>query len=156
MSCIFLSVIHLKNASAFLRSSEILRRSIAINIGGVRRRASSVLRLSQELLGQSWPNLVCSIRRVRGQDILYFMTPNPRGDNFGVKGVKLMHFSKNLLFYSQAWTRQTKIIVMMTKEGSAKFVNFMNAGAVVLVLGCGHISQVVKRHCFFKILLLYF
>ena len=32
----------------------------------------------------------------------------------------------------------------------------MNAVAVVLVLGCGHISQVVKRHCFFKNLLLYF
>ena len=39
--------------------------------------------------------------------------------------------------------RQTKYIVMMTKEGSTKIVNFMTPEAGVFVLGCGHIySQV--------------
>ena len=45
---------------------------------------------------------------------------------------------------------------MMTKEGSTKTVNFMTPGAGVLVLGCGHISYIVKMHYFFKHLLLYF
>ena len=51
---------------------------------GVRRGASFVgvlLRAltssSQELLGQSSPNLVCSICRVRRQEIVNFMTPPP-------------------------------------------------------------------------------
>ena len=48
-----------------------------------------------------------------------------RGGNFGVKSVKLMYFFKNLLLYSGVWFRQTKYIVMMTKEGSTKIVNFM-------------------------------
>ena len=43
---------------------------------------------SQELPGQSLPNLVCSICRVRRQEIVNFMTPTPRGDNFGMKSVK--------------------------------------------------------------------
>ena len=33
---------------------------------------------------------------------------------------------KNLLLYSQAEIRQTKYIVMMTKEGSTKIVNFIH------------------------------
>ena len=53
------------------------------------------------------------------------MTPIQRGGNFGVKSVKLMYFFKNLLLYSQALIRQTKYVVMMTKEGSTKIVNFM-------------------------------
>ena len=44
---------------------------------------------------------------------------------------------------------------MMTKEGSTKIINFMTPGAGVLVLGCGHISHIVKMHYFFKNLLLY-
>ena len=36
-----------------------------------------------------------------------------------------MYFLKNLLLYSQALIRQTKYVVMMTKEGSTKIVNFM-------------------------------
>ena len=44
----------------------------------------------------------------------------------------------------------------MTKEGSTKIVNFMTPGAGVLVLGCGHISHIVKLHYFFKNLLVYF
>ena len=39
---------------------------------------------------------------------------------------------------------------MMTKEGSTKIVNFMTPGAGVLVLGCGHISRIVKMHYCFK------
>ena len=37
---------------------------------------------SQELFGQSLPNLVCSICRVRRQEISNFMTPTPREGNF--------------------------------------------------------------------------
>ena len=66
-----------------------------------------------------------------------------------------MYFFKNLVLYSQAWIRQTKYVVMMTKEGSTKIVNFMTPGAEVLVLGRGHISHIVKMHYFFKNLLLY-
>ena len=43
----------------------------------------------------------------------------------------------------------------MTTEGSTKMVNFMTPRAGVLVLGCGHISHIVKMHYFFKSLLLY-
>ena len=39
---------------------------------------------------------------------------------------------------------------MMTKEGSTKMINFMTPGTGVLVLGCGHISHIVKIHFFFK------
>ena len=42
--------------------------------------------------------------------------------------------------------RQTKYIVMMTKEGSTKIVNFMTPGAGVLVLEHGHISHVEKMY----------
>ena len=62
------------------------------------------------------------------------------------------HFFKNLLFYSQAQIRQTKDIVMMSKEGSTKIINFMTPGAGILMLGCGQISRIVKMH--FKNLLL--
>ena len=80
--------------------------------------------------------------------IVNFMTPTPRGGNLGVKKVKLMNFLKNLL-YSGAWFRQTKYIVVKTKEGSTKIVNFMTPGTGVLVLGCGHITRIVKMHYFF-------
>ena len=50
--------------------------------------------------------------------------------------------------------KQTKYVVMMTKEGSTKIVNFMTPGAGVLVLGSGHTSHIVKMHYFFKNLLL--
>ena len=51
---------------------------------------------SQELLGQSLPNLVCSICMLRRCEILYLVTPTPRGDNFRVKKVKLMGFLAHL------------------------------------------------------------
>ena len=65
-----------------------------------------------------------------------------------------MYFLKNLLLYSGAWFRQTNIVVMRTKEGSTKIINFMTPGAGVLVLGCGHISRIVKLHYFYKNLIL--
>ena len=37
---------------------------------------------------------------------------------------------------------------MIIKEGSTKIVNFMNPGVGVLVLGRGHISDMVKMHYF--------
>ena len=44
-----------------------------------------------------------------------------------------MHYSlKNILRYSQAWIRQTKYIVMMTKEGYTQIINLMTPGAGVL------------------------
>ena len=39
---------------------------------------------SQELLGQSWLNLVCSICRVRGQEIVHFMAPPSQGEVISV------------------------------------------------------------------------
>ena len=62
-----------------------------------------------------------------------------------------MYFLENLLLYFGAWFRQTKYVVMMTKEGCTKIVNLMTPGAGVLVQGHGHISHVVKMHNFFKI-----
>ena len=92
---------------------------------------------------------------VRRQEIVNLMTPTQRGVNFGVKSVKLMYFLNNLLLYSQKLIRQTKYVVMMTKEGSTKIVNFMTPGVGVLMLGRVHISHSVKMHYFFKNLLLY-
>ena len=66
-----------------------------------------------------------------------------------------MYFLKNLLLYSQALSRQTKYLVMMSKEGSTKIVNFMTPGAGVLVLGRSHINHIMKMHYFFKNLQLY-
>ena len=38
----------------------------------------------------------------------------------------------------------------MTKEGSYKIVNFMTPGEGALVLGRGHVRQIVKMHYFFN------
>ena len=51
--------------------------------------------------------------------------------------------------------RQTKCLVMITNEGSTKIVNFMTPGEGVLVLGCCHISHIVKMNYFFQNLFLY-
>ena len=86
---------------------------------------------------------------------------DPRGRGFCARVWPYKSFSesalffKNLLLYSHAYIRQTKYIVVMTKEGSTKIVTFMTRGAGVFVLGCGHISHIVKMHYFFKNLLLY-
>ena len=91
--------------------------------------------------------------------IVNFLTPGPgvlvlRRGHIG-KIVKMHFFFKDLLLYSQAQIRQTKYVVMMTKEGFTKIINFMTPGAGVLVLGRGHISHIVKLHYFFNDLLLY-
>ena len=67
------------------------------------RPSSSVVRRaltfsSQELLSQSLKNLVCSICRVRRQEIANFMTPIQKRGNFGVKSGNLMHLVENLLW----------------------------------------------------------
>ena len=62
--------------------------------------------------------------------------------------VEIHYFFKNLLLYSQAQIRQTEGIVMMSKEGSNKIVNFMTPKAGILVLGWGQISHMVKMHYF--------
>ena len=43
--------------------------------------------------------------------------------------VKMHYFLKNLHLNSHAYIRQTKYIVIMTKEGSTKIVNFMSRGS---------------------------
>ena len=49
--------------------------------------------------------------------------------------MKINYFYENFLLYSQASIRQTEGIVMMSKEGSIKIVNFMTlARARILVL----------------------
>ena len=69
--------------------------------------------------------------------------------------VKMHYFFENLLLYSQAYIRLSKYVLMTTKEGSTKIVNFMTPEAGVLVLGRGYISHIVKLHYFFKNLLLF-
>ena len=62
---------------------------------GIRRCVSFIVcrpltSSSQELFGQSLPNLVCSISRVRRQEILNFMThPHPKRRWFGGKMCKI-------------------------------------------------------------------
>ena len=68
----------------------------------------------------------------------------------------MLYFLKSLLLYSHAFIGQTKYIVMITNEGSIKIVSFITPGAGVLVLGCGHISHLVKMHYFLKYLLYFY
>ena len=56
-----------------------------------------LLTSSQDLPGQSWPILVCSICRVRRQGIVYFIPPpTPRGGNLGVNSCyfKMLHLKQ--------------------------------------------------------------
>ena len=91
--------------------------------------------------------------------IVNFMTPREGvlvlGCGHISHKVKVHYFFKSPLLYSHAYIRQTKYIVMMTKEGSTKIVNFMKSDAGVLVLGCCHINHIVKVHYFYKNFLLY-
>ena len=83
-----------------------------------------------------------------------FMTPGAGFFLLGcghISNMLILHyFLKNLLLYSHAYIIQTQYIVMMTKEGSTKIANLKTPGAAVLVLGCGHISHMLKMHNFFK------
>ena len=69
--------------------------------------------------------------------------------------VKMHYLFKNFLLYSQAQNRQSNYRVIISNEGSTKFVNFMILEAGVLVLGCGHISYIVKINYFYEKLPLY-
>ena len=66
--------------------------------------------------------------------IMNFMTPGTGvfmlGHGHISHIVKLHYFFNNLLLYSQAYIKQTKCIVMMTKEGYNKIVNFIQVIAV--------------------------
>ena len=78
--------------------------------------------------------------------IIYFMTPGAGTlvlGRYHISNTWEMHyFFKNLLLYSRARFRQTKGIVMMTKEGCTLFVNLMTSGTGVFVLGRAHISNI--------------
>ena len=63
----------------------------------------------------------------------------------------MYYFFKNLL-YSQKKIRQSRYMIMMIKEGS---INYMTPWTGIVVLGCGHISHIVKMHYILKNLLLY-
>ena len=55
--------------------------------------------------------------------IVNFMTPSAGVLGLGcdhISHIVKMHYSLKNLLYSQAWIRQTKYIVMMTKKGSTK------------------------------------
>ena len=70
------------------------------------------------------------------------------GDNLGVK---CMYFFEYLLLYSWALIRPTEYIVIMTKKGSTKILNFMTPGTWVLMRRHGHKSQ-VKKYIIMKML----
>ena len=53
--------------------------------------------------------------------------------------VKMQYFFS--FFLHRAWIIQIKYIAMMTREGSAKIVNFMTHGAKYLMIKCGYISH---------------
>ena len=65
----------------------------------------------------------------RSTKIVNFMTPAAGvlapGRGHISQIVKIHYFFKNLLLYSQAQIRQIKVIVMMSKEGSTKLVNYV-------------------------------
>ena len=119
---------HLCNSGDLLIWVDVLRRPLTTS--------------SEELLGQSYPNMVhiCSICRVRRQELVNFMTTHFKGKYFWRKKCKIDVFSKKNLLYPRAWFRQNKCIVMITKKWYTKIVNFMTPGAGVLRLGRGHMS----------------
>ena len=72
----------------------------------------------------------------RSTKIVNFMTPGAGIFAQGcghISHIVKMHYSlKIYLLYSPAWMRQmrqTKFIVMMTKEGSTQIINFMTPGS---------------------------
>ena len=82
-------------------------------------RLSCVNILFLRTTGPILTNLVCSICRVRRQEIVIFKNPTPRLGNLEVKSVKLIYlfkkFSSLLLGTVQ---KKNKCIGMMTNEGS--------------------------------------
>ena len=64
--------------------------------------------------------------------------------------VKINYLYESLPLYSHAQIKQIGGIVMMSKEGSNKIVNFITPREGILVLGHGQISHLEKKHYFFK------
>ena len=51
------------------------------------------------------------------------------------------HIVNTQYVYTRAWSRQIKYKAIITKEGSAKIVNFRAIGTGGLILGCGYLSH---------------
>ena len=62
-----------------------------------------------------------------------------------------MYFYLKIFFSTPGY----RYVVMMTKEGSTKFINIMTPRTGVLVFECDHISHIVNMHDFFKNLLFF-
>ena len=89
--------------------------------------------------------------------ITNFMTPGQgflQNECGHASHIVKMHFFC-FKIHSQAYIRQIMYIVMTSKENSNKIVDFITPEAKLPVLGCDHISHIVKMHYFFKNLLLY-
>ena len=81
---------------------------------------------------------------------LSFMTPD--GQGFLVFSME-MHFLGGDLFYALPYVnlkQASKYKVMIIKEGSTKIINLTTPGAGVLVLGHGHIGQIVRNALFLQ------
>ena len=105
------------------------------------RPSSSVNIFFSRTTGPILTKFCMNIYWVRRQKIVNFMTPIPRGGNFGVKSVKLMYFLEKKNFYSGARFKGTGRIYQI--------VNFMTPGQGLLCRGVA-ICQIVKMHYFFK------
>ena len=75
---------------------------------------------------------------MRGQEIVYFMTPQPKGRYFGGKSVILMYVCNNLIY-----SKKLEQIVMMTKVGLSKLYD---PRAEILVLERGYSRTNNTRH----------
>ena len=81
------------------------------------------------------------------------MTPTPKGDNFGVKLWNCFIFFK--IIFSTPEYGSDKQAYSKDDQGMVyQIVNFLTHGAGVLMLGCGHISHIVKMHNFLENLFL--
>ena len=103
---------------------------------------------------------IVMMTKERSTKIVNFMTPWAGVIALGCGHishiVKIHYFFKILLLFSQAQIKQTKYIVIMTKEGSTKIVNFMTPAAGVLALrqGWPYKSQSENTLFFLKIFFL--
>ena len=75
---------------------------------------------------------------MRGQEIVYFMTPQPKGRYFWGKCVILMYVCNNLIY-----SKKLEQIVMMTKVGLSKLYD---RRAEILVLERGYLRTNNTRH----------
>ena len=131
--------------SRIFRSPNLKLLRWPIAMGG--RPSSCVVRHTlasfQELMGQSLPNLVCSIIRIRRKEIVNF-TPPPAlsGDTFGEKGVKLMYFSKkNLTLYSRALIKLS-FLWRWLRKGLPKWLMSWPGQWSCALIWHGHISHI--------------